>query len=108
MNFDEIIALRKAFASVRERQQENIPPDLEEKIKRLKVIRESSIGDEELLKRAIKRIEDNGIRVFTAKSKDISEDPEEIVRFVRDEIRDYIESSIIPSLNPTSCGFITI
>lgn len=176
MNFDEIIALRKAIASVRERQQKNIPPDLEEKIKKLKATRESSVGNEELLKRAIKRIEDNGIRVFRAKNKadaieiilreigsekliaksksnvtkeieltselekrgievietdigdrimqvlkskpshptgpiahltakaiaeglsrfydkDISKDPEEIVRFVRDEIRDYIEKA---------------
>lgn len=70
LNFNEIIALRKAFASVRERQKENVPPDLEEKIKRLKAVRESSIGNEKLLKSAIKKIEENGIRVFTAESKD--------------------------------------
>lgn len=69
MNFDEIIALRKAFASVKQRQNKNIPPDLEEKIKRLKAVRELSVGNEELLTRAIKKLEKNGIRVFTAKSK---------------------------------------
>jgi L-lactate utilization protein LutB len=69
MNFDEIIALRKAFASVKQRQNKNIPPDLEEKIKRLKAVRELSVGNEELLTRAIKKLEENGIRVFTAKSK---------------------------------------
>jgi len=69
MNFDEIIALRKAFASVKQRQNKNIPPDLEEKIKRLKAVRELSVGNEELLTRAIKKLEENGVRVFTAKSK---------------------------------------
>ena len=69
MNFDEIIALRKAFASVKQRQNKNIPPDIEEKIKRLKAVRELSVGNEELLTRAIKKLEKNGIRVFTAKSK---------------------------------------
>jgi L-lactate utilization protein LutB len=69
VNFDEIIALRKAFASVKQRQNKNIPPDLEEKIKRLKAVRELSVGNEELLTRAIKKLEKNGIRVFTAKSK---------------------------------------
>jgi L-lactate utilization protein LutB len=69
MDFDEIIALRKAFASVKQRQNKDIPPDLEEKIKRLKAVRELSVGNEELLTRAIKKLEKNGIRVFTAKSK---------------------------------------
>src|SRR4030042_5630658 len=69
VNFDEIIALRKAFASVKQRQNKNIPPDLEEKIKRLKAVRELSVGNVELLTRAIKKLEENGIRVFTAKSK---------------------------------------
>ena len=36
MNFDEIISLRKAFKSVRTRQQQNTPSDLTEKIKKLK------------------------------------------------------------------------
>jgi L-lactate utilization protein LutB len=69
MNFDEIIALRKAFASVKHRQNKNIPPDLEERIKRLKAVRELSVGNEELLTRAIKKLEENGIRVFKARGK---------------------------------------
>jgi L-lactate dehydrogenase complex protein LldG len=69
VNFDEIIALRKAFASVKNRQKKNIPPDFEEKIKRLKAVRELSVGNEELLTRAIKKLEENGIRVFKAKGK---------------------------------------
>jgi L-lactate utilization protein LutB len=70
MNIDEIIALRKAFASVKERQKKNIPPDLKEKIKRLRAARESSVGNEDLLTQAIKKMGENGIRVFTAQNKD--------------------------------------
>jgi L-lactate utilization protein LutB len=70
MQYDEIIALRKAFDSLKERQKKNIPSDLEEKAKSLKSVRESSVGNEDLLKRAIKRIEENGIRVFTVKSSE--------------------------------------
>jgi DUF1009 family protein len=68
MQYEEIIALRKAFDSVKDRQGKNIPPDFKEKTKRLKIVRELSVGNEDLLKRAIKRIEENGIRVFTVKS----------------------------------------
>lgn len=70
MNFDEIISLREAFKSVRNRQQKNIPADLNEKIKKLRAVRELSIGNEELLRKAIKNVEENGIRVFLAKGKD--------------------------------------
>jgi L-lactate utilization protein LutB len=70
MNIDEIISLRKAFNSVKERQKKNIPPDFKEKIKRLKIVRESSVGDEELLNLAINKIKKNGIRVFSAKGRD--------------------------------------
>jgi L-lactate utilization protein LutB len=70
VNFDEIISLQKAFKSVRNRQQKNVPPDLHEKIKRLRAVRELSIGNDELLKRAVKKMEENGIKVFTAKSRD--------------------------------------
>ncbi len=70
MNFGEIIALRKAFASVRDRQEKNIPLDLDEKKKRLKAVRESSVGNEKLLSQAIKTIERNSIKVFRAESKD--------------------------------------
>ena len=69
MNFDEIIALRKAFSSVKDRQKKNIPPDFDEKLKRLKAVRESSVGNEELLKQAIKKLEKNSIKVFKATDK---------------------------------------
>jgi len=69
MNFDEIIALRKAFAYVKDRQAKNVPPDLKEKMRRVRNIRESSVGNEALLKQAIRKLEQNGIRVFRAADK---------------------------------------
>lgn len=80
MNFDEIKSLRKAFASVKDRQHKNIPPDLEEKIKRLKVVRDSTVGNKELLKKAIKKLEENGISVLSADTK------EEAIKIVLQEV----------------------
>jgi L-lactate dehydrogenase complex protein LldG len=70
MNFDEIISLRKAFKSVKVRQQRNVPADLDEKIRKLRTVRELSVGNEELLKKSIKKVEENGIKVFLAKGRD--------------------------------------
>jgi len=70
MNYNEIIALRKAFASVKSRQKKNIPSDLDEKIKRLKAVREASVGNKELLEKTIGRLEENGIKVLRAKGKE--------------------------------------
>jgi|SRR3989304_2024222 len=68
MNFDEIIAIRNAFKTVRKRQVENVPPDLNEKMKRLREVRELSVGNEELLRKAVRKAEENGIRVFITKN----------------------------------------
>jgi L-lactate dehydrogenase complex protein LldG len=81
MNFDEIIALRKAFTSVKDRQK-NIPPDFDEKKKRLKVVREKSVGNKELLNKAIRKLEKNGIKVFSANQK------EEAIEMVRRKVGD--------------------
>lgn len=70
MNYNEIIALRKAFNSVKDRQKINMPNDFEEKKRRLKSVREDSIGNEELLKKTIRKLEKNGIKVFSAHDKD--------------------------------------
>jgi L-lactate dehydrogenase complex protein LldG len=70
INFDEIKALRKAFSSVKDRQKKNRPYDLDEKIARLKAVREASVGNEDLLKRAITNMEKNGIKVLPAESRD--------------------------------------
>src|SRR4030043_754866 len=70
MNFDEIISLRKAFKSVRNRQKKHTPSDLMEKIEKLKSVREFSVGNEKLLETAVRRIEQNGIKVFLANGRD--------------------------------------
>ncbi len=81
MNYNEIIALRKAFSSVKDRQKINMPHDFEEKKKRLKAVREYSVGNEELLKKTIQKLKKNGIRVFSAHNKD------EALRIVFEEVR---------------------
>jgi L-lactate dehydrogenase complex protein LldG len=70
LNFDEIFSLRKAFASVLARQEKNLPPDFEEKMRRLKTVRELSVGNQGLIAQAVKKMEANGIKVFKADGKD--------------------------------------
>ena len=70
MYFDEIIALRRAFDEVKKRQRKNPLPCLDEKKRRLRKAREFSVGNDELLKRTIKKLEENGIRVFPVKGSD--------------------------------------
>lgn len=69
INFDEIRALKKAFFSVRSRQAEDRPSDFPQKTERLKAVREASVGNEDLLLRAVARLERNGIKVFPAKTR---------------------------------------
>ncbi|MBI5204385.1 MAG: lactate utilization protein [Nitrospirae bacterium] len=69
MNFDEVAALKKAFNSVKERQKNNPLHDFEKKKKRLKAARELCIGNEELLEKAVKKLEGNGFKVIRAKDK---------------------------------------
>ncbi len=68
MNYNEIIALRKAFKSVKERQKNRVLPDFDNRKNKLRSIREFSVGNSELLKQSIRKIEENGIRVFTAET----------------------------------------
>jgi L-lactate dehydrogenase complex protein LldG len=68
MNIEEIIALRKAFTSVKQRQKKNIPRDFEKKVLRLKDSRASSVGNPELLSQVMRRLEENGVQVFRADS----------------------------------------
>lgn len=70
MNFDEVKAMKKAFKTVKERQRLHPPPDIDEKIKRLKAVRENSVGNSELFGRAVEKLQENGFRVFMAESKD--------------------------------------
>lgn len=83
MDISEVLALRKAFGSVLERQKKNPPPDLEEKKKRLRAVREFSVGNDALLSSAIKKLSGNGIRVIMA--KDADEAIEAVLKEIGDE-----------------------
>lgn len=69
MNHEEVIALRKAFNSVKEKQALNLPAGFTERKKRLKTARELCVGNEELLAKAIANLKKNGIKVHLAKEK---------------------------------------
>ncbi len=69
MNYDEVIALKKAFNSVKEKQAKNAFHDFEERKKRLKAARELCVGNKELLAKAIGSLKKNGIKVHLVKEK---------------------------------------
>ncbi|KCZ71484.1 hypothetical protein ANME2D_02214 [Candidatus Methanoperedens nitroreducens] len=69
MHYEEVIALRKAFNSVKERQSLNPPSDFEERKKRLKSSRELCVGNEILLSKAIDNLRRNGIKVYPVREK---------------------------------------
>lgn len=69
MNFEEVITIRKAFDSVKERQNLNPPGDLTERKKRLKASRELCVGNDALLEKAIDSLKKNGIKVHLVKEK---------------------------------------
>ncbi len=69
MNYEEVLALRKAFNSVKERQNLNRISDIAERKKRLRAARELCVGNEELLKKAIDNLRKNGIKVYLAEQK---------------------------------------
>ena len=77
-----IQAMRKAFTTVKKRQQANLSriPDLEDRKRRLRETREKSIGNETLLKQAVDNLRQNGIRVYKTDGK------KEAVSLVIDEI----------------------
>ncbi len=66
----KILAMQKAFETVKKRQRENAHkiPDLEERLKRLKVVREQSVGNKELIKTAVENLVQNGFDVRFAKT----------------------------------------
>lgn len=69
MNCEEVIALRKAFNSVRNRQKQNYIKDFSEMKQVLKSSRELCVGNEEFLKKAIDNLKNNGIEVHLIKEK---------------------------------------
>ena len=83
-NKEKLIALRRAFKTTRDRQNENkdLFPDLNKRKERLKKVRDVSIGNKDLLSQSIKNLEKNGFRVFYANTK------EEAIDFITKEIGD--------------------
>ncbi|MCZ7405446.1 MAG: LUD domain-containing protein [Candidatus Methanoperedens sp.] len=69
MNFEEVIALRKAFNSVKERQVLNPPHDFSGKKLKLISTRKTCVGNNELLLAAIERLKKNGFKVHLVKEK---------------------------------------
>lgn len=86
MNYKEVIALRKAFNSVKERQNLNFMKDPKEakaflEMKQmLKISRELCVGNEELLKKVIDKLKNNGIDVHIIKEK------QDAIDFILEEI----------------------
>jgi L-lactate dehydrogenase complex protein LldG len=77
-------SMRAAFRSVIDKQEENASrfPDLEERRERLRKVRESCVGDLELLERAVANLEENRVRVLRAA------DGAEALRLVVEEMGD--------------------
>ena len=69
MKHSEVISLRKAFNSVKERQSLNPPADFAEKKKKLASARELCVGNEEFLFKAIEKLRKNGMKVHLVKDK---------------------------------------
>ena len=75
-------SMRKAFSLVKKRQKSNMNriPDLEGRKKRLREIRETSVGNEELINRAVINLKENGIKVYRVS------DNEEAIATIKSEI----------------------
>ncbi len=69
MNLNEVLALQKAFNSVKEKQAQNRLKDFTERKKRLRASRELCVGNEELLAETIANLKKNGIKVHLVKEK---------------------------------------
>lgn len=80
----KITAIRRSFATVRGRQVDNAwrIPDLEDRKSRLRMVREYSIGNKELMEVAIDNLKANGIEVSLAQTRD------EAISFVLEQIGD--------------------
>ncbi|MCE8422501.1 MAG: lactate utilization protein [Candidatus Methanoperedens sp.] len=69
MNFEEVIALRKAFRSVKEKQAQKSPRDMGNKKKRLRESRELCVGNREMLGITIENLKKNGMKVYLVGEK---------------------------------------
>lgn len=64
--------MRRSFRTIKDRQSENARriPDLDARKERLRKIKESSVGDRDLLELAICTLRENGFRVILAKTRE--------------------------------------
>lgn len=77
--------MRRSFSTIAGRQKENASriPDLDTRKERLRKVKESSVGNEDLFLSAVAILRENGFRVVLAKTADAA------VRKVRDELTGY-------------------
>jgi len=77
--------MRRSFNTIVDRQKENSSriPDIESRKERLRKIKESSVGNEELFVQAITILRENGFRVILAKTAEAA------IRKVKDELKGY-------------------
>ncbi len=68
----DLDGMRRSFRTIVDRQKENASkiPDLEQRKERLRKTKEASVGNEELLVRAIASLKENGFRVVLLKTAD--------------------------------------
>lgn len=81
----KISAMRRAFATVRDRQRRNADmiPDLEERKLRLRAAREYSVGNRDLFEDATERLQANGVDVRLARTR------EDAISLILDEIGEH-------------------
>ncbi len=82
VNIENVIALREAFNNVKKRHKTKALPDFDERKKRLIAVRQASVGNEELLEKAVESLKSNGITVHLAGTK------EEALEIIVEEIGD--------------------
>ena len=77
--------MRKSFDAITKRQKENASriPDLKERKDRLRKVKESSVGNEELFKQAVATLQENGFRVVVAKTAEAA------LKRIRQELEGY-------------------
>lgn len=88
MNLDtalQIDTMRKSFELVKKRQQANLHkiPDIKERKEKLRKVREKSVGNQELLEKAVNNLEENGIKVIMTESSEGALDA--LIREIGDE-----------------------
>ncbi len=61
----KLLVMRKAFETVKKRQKANISkiPDLQERLHRLRVVREKYVGNPDIIEIAVENLKNNGFRV---------------------------------------------